>query len=139
MTDSIERIKIKLYQLRELDNDFEISGANDHRYLLNPCLTIEQVEEFELKNDVKLPDEYVRFITEVGNGGAGPFHGLLSLEASHINFFDSSEKKDHTYFDLSNPFPHVTAWNVENELQTLYGKNRRGKFSRRYWFGRKTV
>lgn len=122
MNDPIERIKIKLYQLKELDADLEIFGADTHHYTLNPTLTTKQIEEFEYINDAKLPEGYARFLTEVGNGGAGPYYGIQTLDDSRINFLDNSDKKDHVYFDLSKPFPHVNAWNVEDELEALYAK-----------------
>ena len=56
------------------------------------------------------------FLTTIGNGGAGPFYGVNSLEDSRINFFDDTEKADHTYFDLSKPFPHTVSWNIGKEL-----------------------
>ncbi len=30
--------------------------------------------------NIKLPDDYVYFLTEIGNGGAGPYYGLYSLD-----------------------------------------------------------
>ena len=36
---------------------------------LNDVISIEEVRKFEAENDVKLPDDYVWFITNVGNGG----------------------------------------------------------------------
>lgn len=122
MNDPIERIKIKLYQLKELDADLEIFGADTHNYNFHPVLTPTEIEDFESRNAVRLPEGYTRFLTEIGNGGAGPFYGLQTLEDSRINFLDTSEKKDHVYFDLSKPFPHISAWNIEEALEALYKK-----------------
>ena len=61
----------------------EESGANifawSHRYALNPCISETEVTAFEAKYDVVLPSEYRTFLTEVGNGGAGPCYGLFPL------------------------------------------------------------
>lgn len=65
---------------KSIDKDFEIFGASKHKYQLNPVTTIEKVQEFEKKYGMQLPEEYVSFLTKVGNGGAGPDYGLYSLE-----------------------------------------------------------
>lgn len=62
------------------DTEYKIFGAKKHRYQLNPVTTIEKIRQFEQKHNLKLPEEYVFFLTQVGNGGAGPYYGLYSLE-----------------------------------------------------------
>jgi hypothetical protein len=122
MMEQLDRIKNKLKELRTLDHNLELFGADTHEYKLNTILTIDQVAQFEKDHDVDLPKAYVSFLTILGNGGAGPFYGLNTLEDSRINFFDTTETAKHQYFDLSKSFPHTEPWNVELELQTLYGK-----------------
>lgn len=120
MHKQINRIKHKLEQLKNLDVDFKLFGANKHKYLLNPVLTIAQLKQFEKTNKVELPKEYVLFLTMIGDGGAGPFYGVHDLQYSRIDFFDNTEKANHQYFDLSKPFPHTENWNVEEALEELY-------------------
>jgi hypothetical protein len=110
MNEQLKRIKDKLKELQQLDFGFKLFGADTHKYILNPALTIEEVKKFEADNKVELPVEY---LTTIGNGGAGPFYGVHTLEESSINFFDNTEKLNHKYFDLSKPFPHTESWNVE--------------------------
>lgn len=55
---------------------------------LNDVISIEEVRKFEEENDVKLPDDYVWFITNVGNGGG------LYCDYRHCGFFPLKE----TYF-----------------------------------------
>ncbi len=50
------------------------SKRND-AYSLNPPLSLEEVARFESEHRVRLPEEYRRFVTEVGNGDTG--HGGL--------------------------------------------------------------
>src|SRR5262249_51309526 len=50
---------------------------------------------FESANRVRLPEDYRRFVSAVGNGGADPFYGLEPLGTFGR--------------DLSRPFPFVTA------------------------------
>lgn len=67
-------------RLRELDTQRVVFGASKHRYQFNPPLAIEQVEAFEQRYNITLPTPYRRFITEVGNVGAGPYYGVMPLE-----------------------------------------------------------
>lgn len=52
-------------------------GAVHHRYRLEPPLPEEQVEAFERRNQIRLPEDYRAFITRIANGGAGPSHYRL--------------------------------------------------------------
>ncbi|MBO9591786.1 MAG: SMI1/KNR4 family protein [Niabella sp.] len=115
----LNRIREKLDQLRNIDTKKELPGASIHHYRLNPPLTPDQVHLFETKHRVLLPDDYAAFLTTLGDGGAGPFHGLRKLETSRICFFDHSGEAEHQYFDLTRPFPHTKRWNMEAELEKL--------------------
>lgn len=107
MNSQIERIKTKIGQLREMDKNYQIFGSHIHQYKLNPVLTLTQISEFEKRFQVNLPEEYKLFLSQVGNGGAGPFYGVNTLEDGRISYFDNSENASHSYFDLSKPFPHT--------------------------------
>ncbi|MGW4802150.1 SMI1/KNR4 family protein [Nonomuraea sp. NPDC004297] len=71
-------------------------------YELRPALAPERVAAFERRFAVALPASYRSFVTEVGNGGAGPFHGLWELEHS---YGDADESWIPGF--LATPFPHV--------------------------------
>lgn len=75
-----EYIKSLVKRAEELDCNGEIFGVRGHKYILNPVVSMDEVREFENKYGIKLPEEYVFFLTKVGNGGAGPYYGLYSLE-----------------------------------------------------------
>ena len=64
----------------QVDRQYKVFGAERHKYRLNPTVSPEEVARFEAKYHVKLPEEYVFFLTQVGNGGAGPYYGLYPLE-----------------------------------------------------------
>ncbi|WP_336769605.1 hypothetical protein [Bacillus bombysepticus] len=51
---------------------------------LNECLTASELSLFEKENDVILPEECRLFLTKVGNGGAGPYYGLLSVMKANV-------------------------------------------------------
>jgi hypothetical protein len=102
---SISEIKRKLDALKHSDPYFMVFGASTHKYRLNPCLTEPLIMQFEQQYQIALPEDYRRFLTQVGNGGAGPYYGILPLE--------QSVQLDEPRF-LTKPFPHVTAWNLED-------------------------
>ena len=47
---------------------------------MNPPLSQEQLVAFETHFDIDLPEGYRDFLFEVGNGGAGPYYGILPIE-----------------------------------------------------------
>ncbi|HNO77709.1 MAG TPA: SMI1/KNR4 family protein [Phycisphaerae bacterium] len=46
---------------------------------LAPPIALEEVRAFESNADIKLPQDYVTFITTIGNGGVGPYCRLMPL------------------------------------------------------------
>ncbi|MEO6304264.1 MAG: SMI1/KNR4 family protein [Bacteroidia bacterium] len=111
MSTQIEKIKSKLHELASKDKNTVIFGASKHKYQLNSIRTEAQVSAFEAKHKIKLPTGYRAFIKEIGDGGAGPYYGLESLETSLYN--DLDYKDDNELIDPSIPFPHTEAWNME--------------------------
>ncbi len=78
---------------RELDAGLKFYGSKIHRYELAPVLPVSQVRDFEQRHNIKLPQGYFEFLTQVGNGGAGPDFGLYSLEQLEFrNFCTHSDR-----------------------------------------------
>ena len=73
-------LKSLVTQVGARDPSHLIFGADRHKYKLNPPASPEQVRRFEEKHNLLLPEEYKFFLTQIGNGGAGPYYGLYSLE-----------------------------------------------------------
>lgn len=107
----LNRIKHKVALLRKLDTDYSLFGAFKHRYKLNPVLSVQEIQLFENAHKVKLPEEYVAFLTKVGNGGAGPFYGLEPFE--NALFDDLDYKRTDSLLNPAKPFLHTTYWNSE--------------------------
>jgi hypothetical protein len=84
-----------LGRLRAVDGGFRVFGSKQHRYRVGPTLSEAELAAFESANRATLPDDYRRFLSVVGNGGAGPFYGLEPLGTFGR--------------DLSRPFPFVGA------------------------------
>ena len=99
-SDQIKRIKAKLPKAKKADKNFKVSGASNHKYILNKPIGIDEVTSFEEKFAIQLPECYKSFILQVGNGGkaldhagAGPFHGIYPL-GKHVNelIYNNTEK-----------------------------------------------
>lgn len=74
------RIKKQLEKAKAKDSDLEISGAHSHKYELRKPVSREKVEAFERKYGFCLPEEYRDFLLFAGDGGAGPYFGVYSLD-----------------------------------------------------------
>ncbi len=65
-----------------------VFGADGHRFRLNEPLLESEVDAFESKYNVKLPADYRAFLIHVGDGGAGPYHGLFGMTGLSTLFDD---------------------------------------------------
>jgi HEAT repeat protein len=71
-------IEAKLDEARS--RGLECFGSRSHQFVLNPPLAEAAVARFEAEHGVPLPAGYRAFVTRLGDGGAGPYYGLLPLE-----------------------------------------------------------
>lgn len=74
-----EQVHARLAEFRRADPKFEVFGAEEHRYTLDPPLPEEEVRALERRFGITLPADYRQFVTQVGDGGAGPGDGLAPL------------------------------------------------------------
>lgn len=111
MNEQLHRILAKIEQIKELDSYFNVFGSQEHKYRLNQTISIDKIHEFERKYDIKLPREYVDFVTILGNGGAGPFYGLEPFE--NCLFDDLNYKYENSLLNPNQPFLITEAWNPE--------------------------
>ncbi len=100
--------------LKRKDRHWRIFGSGLHHYELNPPLPVQEADAFEKKYGITLPEDYRYFITQVGNGGAGPFCGVFALGEWAFNRI--AHKLDEPGWeitdDIGQPFPHTDAWNL---------------------------
>jgi hypothetical protein len=88
-----------------------IFGAIGHRFALNAPLAEADALAFERQHGIGLPADYRRFLTEVGNGGAGPYYGVCPL-GSFDGAFDSARPWDDSFVGtLAEPFAFHEPWN----------------------------
>jgi hypothetical protein len=106
----VKQLAEKLDRLRGLDVNKTVFGVAPpwgygHEYRLNPTLNNVQLFQFERKYKIQLPEDYRAFLQQVGNGGAGPYYGLLPIEQGLPE--DLAGLGDQF---LSTPFPHNDAY-----------------------------
>ena len=107
----IERIRHKIDELQTVDKNFETFGSSRHRYTLNDPISEVEILAFEHKHGIGLPLGYRDFLLQIGNGGAGPYYGLVSLSQSLCADLDYPDAND--LIDISKPFPHTEPWNLD--------------------------
>ncbi|WP_395317347.1 SMI1/KNR4 family protein [Variovorax sp. UC74_104] len=113
MTDILSRLQT----LKRLDLDCSSFAAKAHWYDLNPPLSEEEVAQMEAKYRCRFPNEYRRFITAIGNGGAGPAYGVFPLGMQdEFHGLTSWDAKFSLIGDLSKPFPWEHAWNLSTDF-----------------------
>jgi inorganic pyrophosphatase len=110
MIQQLDKIRNKLEQLRQLDPFFEIFGASKHQYKINPKVSAKKLKQFEADHQINLPAEYAAFITQIGDGGAGPFYGLEPLK--NVLYYDLDAREKDNLLNPSKPFLHTEAWNM---------------------------
>ena len=122
----------------------DVFGAIGHRFLLRPPRPEADVAAFEARHGVALPGDYRDFITQVGDGGAGPYYGVFPLGWRDANVGDGLERwreGDGFVGSLSRPFPLIEPWNdligmPDEELSTANEAEYERKyeaFEERYW------
>ena len=89
-----------------------VFGADVHGFRLNPPLPEADVTAFENVHNVSLPHDFRQFLTDVGDGGAGPFYGVFPLGKMDDNFRLRTWQEDDGFVGvLSKPFPLEEEWN----------------------------
>ena len=111
MLERIDKIRDKLSNLKKLDQNLEVFGAQKHRFELNKVKSEKELLAFEKEHNITLPQQYRAFLAHIGNGGAGPYLGLEPLDNGR--FMDLDYKQNNDLIDLSKPFPHSENWNMQ--------------------------
>ncbi len=79
MPERLSIINDKLKKLISLDKNLEVFEAGSHQYKLKTKLKETGLAAFEKEHKILLPQEYRLFLTQIANGGAGPYYGLHDL------------------------------------------------------------
>ncbi len=78
--DYIAEIKALAEEGLRIDPKCNIFGASHHKWHFGEPVNLQQIHNFESDMKITLPEPFVRYLTELGNGGAGPDYGIYSLE-----------------------------------------------------------
>lgn len=92
MENQLNRIREKLKYLQEqgwrkYQDNFAVWS---HQLVINPPIPLEELIDFEKTYSLSLPEGYRRFLLEIGNGGAGPYYGLIPLEKWTTAYWDEN-------------------------------------------------
>jgi SMI1/KNR4 family protein SUKH-1 len=80
LEEQLARVARKLRVVQQRPQGRKVLGEREHGFRLEPRLEEAEVQRFERSHGVALPEDYRAFVTRVGNGGAGPYYGLLPLQ-----------------------------------------------------------
>jgi hypothetical protein len=87
-------------------------SASGNSFELNPVIHKAEVQAFEQSHSIRLPSEYRDFLTQIGNGGAGPYYGVFALGTVDDGFAVRHWKvNDNLVGDPSKQFRFEEAWN----------------------------
>ncbi|MDQ0835782.1 hypothetical protein QF032_007626 [Streptomyces achromogenes] len=106
-------VRAQIHAMAAHDPGQKRFGAHTHQYELAPRLPEAEIRAFEESHGIDLPMEYRSFVAEVGNGPAGPCHGLMPLalprpEAGEEWAVDGEWEEDGLPGRLAEPFPLTT-------------------------------
>ena len=122
LEDRLNKIKegLKEASSRKLD----VFGANRHEWKMNDPISNIVLLNIEKDFNVTFPEEYRRFLLEVGDGGAGPAYGLTPLRDS-LKYF-----REKSYFDiLECEFEHTEFFNDAESMVEADKSNFRGEIT----------
>ena len=108
-------LKQKLEELKGRDPLYKLFGARNHKYRLHDSLSDGEIQKFESKHKIKLPREYWLFLMLMGNGGAGPYYGVIPLE--YTDRVDIAQRFNVDYINISEPFKFTEKWNLDTDEQ----------------------
>lgn len=117
---AIRRILDKLAEVRHRGLTCFVS--DHHHFQLNPPIDEETIRRFEHVHGIRLPSDYRAFLVRAGNGGAGPYYGLLPLEKCNYAGY-----KDRPGF-LASPSPLRPDMSDDQEREPALGGSRNDMF-----------
>jgi len=119
----ITTLEKKMKILQKLDKKFTLFGSENHKYKLNPPLSENELSDYEKQYNLVIPKEYREFIACLGDGGFGPFYGLLPLR-NNDKMLLKEESSDDEGLSCEFPFPKHTPFLINDDAElTLLNKD----------------
>ncbi|WP_340608251.1 SMI1/KNR4 family protein [Xenorhabdus bharatensis] len=84
--DQVKRVRLKLPLALKVDKKFELFAADRHKYELNPPIEMTEIHKWQKRTGAQLPEDFILFLTQIGNGGAGPYYGIARFEDSESRY-----------------------------------------------------
>jgi hypothetical protein len=107
-----EAIVANLEKLRKLDPHFRAAhAAEHHRYQLQAPMPESEIETFETRCSVRLPEDFRTFLIQVSRGGAGPNYRIRPFSGQ----WSCSR--------VTRPFPHLQGWEPWEKTSVDVGWN----------------
>jgi hypothetical protein len=133
MTPEIQAIRNDLRRLRQTKRQSRMGLG----FKLNPALPLVDIEAFESRHGVTLPADYSEFLSEIGNGGCGPYYGVFKLDEMDDGH-GYTQLDPRVIGDVARPFPHTSAWNdltgePGDDLEAEEYEAAFDAFDARYW------
>jgi hypothetical protein len=75
-----EHVRRGVARLRQLDRRCQVSGATHHRHHFGPPVSPQVLAAHEARHGYQVPPDLRAVCVVAGNGGAGPFQGLVPLD-----------------------------------------------------------
>lgn len=100
--------------------------------ILNPILAQDDINLFQKRFSIELPEDYVFYLTKIANGGLGP---SLNMAALDLNGVKDPQFIDGELIDLSIPFPFESDWNDERVLRDQKDVSEEVEY--KYWSSKK--
>lgn len=116
----LNRIKEKLEAAKRADKECKVFSSKDHQYNWNKPITKDELADFEKLNHVSLPSEFSLFLTELGNGGAGPYYGIYPIKSNKHYPYLSSPVKAHLSLPIDEWDNLIASHEEEEFFDTLY-------------------
>ena len=147
MTSFVVQASDIVRRLAEFDRMFVAFGASKHKYTFRNRVTLSRIESFESKYSLSLPIDYRSYLTELGNGGSGPYYGIEPLdfdnEELHSDFIYTDkvdaehEWSDEEYDDALSGAIHLSVYGCGTEVYLITKGKSHGEvwYDGRYEFG----
>ena len=104
----IKRIKEKFNQAKGIDSEFKVFGASSHQYQLGRTVTAKEIEKFETKYNITLPQAYKVFIQETS--------GISAFKPKRNQADKLVPAPDYGLFTFDNIFDHTLTREFEDNM-----------------------
>ena len=110
--EGLATVSDRVGRLHRAPGAADLFGFFGHRFELRPPLPETQLQELEQRWRVRLPGDYRYFISQVGDGGAGPGYGLFPFGQHGDSTAENEPWDEWMVTDLEAPFSLADAWNL---------------------------